>query len=86
MDARRADAFAFSVDDDEDNYAAEAGETELIAFRSPRPARRVALIGNYVPRKCGIATFTADLALEAIGRLAKAVGVKPGRFVAALRL
>lgn len=30
--------------------------------------------------------FTADLALEAIGRLAKAVGVKPGRFVAALRL
>jgi hypothetical protein len=31
-------------------------------------------------------TFTADRALEAIGRLAKAVGVKPGRFVAALRL
>jgi glycosyltransferase involved in cell wall biosynthesis len=61
VDARRADAFAFSVDDDEDNYAAEAGETGLIAFRSPRPARRVALIGNYVPRKCGIATFTADL-------------------------
>ena len=30
--------------------------------------------------------FTADGALEAIGRLAKAVGVKPGRFVAALRL
>lgn len=31
-------------------------------------------------------SFTADQALEAIGRLAKAVGVKPGRFVAALRL
>ena len=30
--------------------------------------------------------FTADRALEAIGRLAKAVGVKPDRFVAALRL
>jgi hypothetical protein len=30
--------------------------------------------------------FTADLALEAIGRLAKAVGAKPGRFLAALRL
>lgn len=30
--------------------------------------------------------FTADRALEAVGRLAKAVGVKPGRFVAALRL
>jgi hypothetical protein len=31
-------------------------------------------------------SFTADRVLEAIGRLAKAVGVKPGRFVAALRL
>ena len=29
--------------------------------------------------------FSADRALEAIGRLAKAVGVKPGKFVAALR-
>jgi glycosyltransferase involved in cell wall biosynthesis len=33
----------------------------LVAFRSPRAARHVALIGNYVPRKCGIATFSADL-------------------------
>ena len=31
-------------------------------------------------------SFTADRVLEAIGRLAKAVGVKPDRFVAALRL
>ena len=31
-------------------------------------------------------TFTADRALEAVGRLAKAVGVSPARFVAALRL
>lgn len=30
--------------------------------------------------------FTADRALEAVGRLAKAVGVSPARFVAALRL
>ena len=30
--------------------------------------------------------FTADRVLESIGRLAKAVGVKPERFVAALRL
>jgi hypothetical protein len=30
--------------------------------------------------------FTADLVLEALTRLAKAVGVKPDRFVAALRL
>ncbi len=31
-------------------------------------------------------SFTADLALEAVGRLAKSVGVKPGRFVVSLRL
>jgi hypothetical protein len=30
--------------------------------------------------------FTADRVLESLGRLAKAVGVKPARFVAALRL
>ena len=30
--------------------------------------------------------FTADRVLESLGRLAKAVGVKPSRFVAALRL
>ncbi len=30
-------------------------------------------------------SFTADRALEAVGRLAKAVGVKPDRFVVALR-
>jgi hypothetical protein len=30
--------------------------------------------------------FTADRVLESIGRLAKAVGVEPQRFVAALRL
>jgi hypothetical protein len=31
-------------------------------------------------------SFTADLVLEAVGRLAKAVGVPPDRFVVALRL
>lgn len=30
--------------------------------------------------------FSADLVLESLARLAKAVGVAPGRFVAALRL
>lgn len=30
-----------------------------------RPIRRIAMIGNYVPRQCGIATFTADM-VEAI--------------------
>jgi hypothetical protein len=30
--------------------------------------RKVALLGNHLPRQCGIATFTTDLA-EAIGGL-----------------
>ena len=25
------------------------------------PIRRIAVIGNYLPRQCGIATFTTDL-------------------------
>src|SRR5512140_148675 len=32
----------------------------------PKPSR-VAIVGNYVPRRCGIATFTTDLC-EAIAR------------------
>jgi glycosyltransferase involved in cell wall biosynthesis len=35
--------------------------------REPRKAARVVLIGNHVPRQCGIATFTADLC-EAVER------------------
>jgi hypothetical protein len=31
-------------------------------------------------------SFTADRVLETVGRLAKAVGVEPSRFLAALRL
>lgn len=33
----------------------------------PKAAHRIAVIGTYVPRKCGIATFTADL-VEQLGR------------------
>jgi glycosyltransferase involved in cell wall biosynthesis len=29
--------------------------------RVPRPISRIALIGNYLPRRCGIATFTTDI-------------------------
>lgn len=34
-----------------------------LSLTSPRPAlpSRVAVVGNYLPRKCGIATFTTDL-------------------------
>ncbi|GGD86496.1 glycosyl transferase [Tsuneonella deserti] len=68
MDARRADAFAFSQE-------RTAAESELISFASTRPARRVALVGNYVPRKCGIATFTADLT-EQLARFRPEIGVE----------
>jgi glycosyltransferase involved in cell wall biosynthesis len=39
---------------------------EKLALRTPVPAlpvlpNRVAFVGNYLPRKCGIATFTTDL-------------------------
>jgi glycosyltransferase involved in cell wall biosynthesis len=38
---------------------------------NPAPLKQVALIGNYPPRQCGIATFTADL-LSAIGQASPA--------------
>jgi glycosyltransferase involved in cell wall biosynthesis len=36
-------------------------EIEGGALTRPRPVGRIALIGTYVPRKCGIATFTSDV-------------------------
>ena len=38
-------------------------KTIVPPFAHPRPVlpSRVAVIGNYLPRKCGIATFTTDL-------------------------
>ncbi len=35
--------------------------SSLIATKSDKPLQRVALIGNHLPRRCGIATFTHDL-------------------------
>jgi glycosyltransferase involved in cell wall biosynthesis len=35
---------------------------------APRGMRRIALIGNHVPRRCGIATFTADTAAALAAR------------------
>lgn len=41
----------------------EKAVRSIFTLTAPGPAatRRIALVGNYVPRKCGIATFTADL-------------------------
>ncbi len=30
--------------------------------------RRVAFVGDYLPRKCGIATFTHDMHASVVGR------------------
>jgi glycosyltransferase involved in cell wall biosynthesis len=55
MDNPRAQAFSLPVLDTD-------SESSLIAFASDRRPHRVALVGNYPPRKCGIATFSGDLA------------------------
>jgi len=39
--------------------------TDGIMMSDERSIRRVALLGNHLPRRCGIATFTTDLS-EAI--------------------
>ena len=44
-----------------DTGAPGTDTSPLVPFPSARTPRRVAVIGNYIPRKCGIATFTADL-------------------------
>lgn len=31
------------------------------SVNTPEPARKIGILGNHVPRRCGIATFTADL-------------------------
>lgn len=49
-----------------DAAAPRPDSSPLVPFPVPRKQRRVAIIGNYIPRKCGIATFTADL-VEQLG-------------------
>lgn len=40
----------------------DAGDGHYVARRSPAPFRHLALIGNALPRKCGLATYTSDVA------------------------
>lgn len=47
--------------------ASSIRDTSRAHTRADRRAARVVLVGNHVPRQCGIATFTADLC-EAVGR------------------
>ena len=46
--------------------------TSLRIKPSTSPPSRIAVIGNYLPRQCGIATFTTDLC-DAIGTEYEAV-------------
>ena len=44
------------------NPAAGADVESIFKFRGPAPElRRIALVGTYTPRKCGIATFGSDI-------------------------
>jgi glycosyltransferase involved in cell wall biosynthesis len=53
--------------------SAHAGEEQrAMEPRSPVLPRRVAFVGSSLPRQCGIASYTADLA-EALGTLYKSV-------------
>jgi glycosyltransferase involved in cell wall biosynthesis len=40
---------------------AASGRSVLRSKARPSPPSRIAVIGNYLPRRCGIATFTTDL-------------------------
>ena len=48
-------------------FSAAPGRPAEIGVQAAGIARRVALVGTYAPRKCGIATFTADV-VEQLGR------------------
>lgn len=40
----------------------QASEEDGLSRTSEIPLKRIAILGNYLPRQCGIATFTGDLA------------------------
>ena len=58
MTLNEASAKSASLDTSD---SAEVVELFVRDVSSPRPRRRVALIGGFQPRKCGIATFTTDI-------------------------
>src|SRR6266478_8678667 len=51
------------IDDDRPCIQVREGVSPDRAQLQPNPSRptRIAVIGNYLPRQCGIATFTTDL-------------------------
>lgn len=55
MDVRRAETFRFPAPGE------DASNSKLVTLTSRVAPRRIALIGNFAPRKCGIATFTTDV-------------------------
>lgn len=71
MDARRAGPFLFVSPA---NSAPTPAFSSSLLTLTPKFKRRVALVGNFVPRRCGIATFTADIH-EQLGRHQPEIGV-----------
>ena len=43
------------------NFPSQSDLRGEMVTEKPSEIRKVAFLGNYLPRKCGIATFTADL-------------------------
>ena len=55
-------------------------------MNSNSKVRKIAFVGDHLPRKCGIATFTSDLLAAVAGAFAVAVGswaIAPKRHPAA---
>jgi glycosyltransferase involved in cell wall biosynthesis len=68
MDAGVVEPSAFA-------FPREKPSSSAVVMLSPKmPARHIALVGNFAPRKCGIATFTSDI-VEQLGRFRPEISV-----------
>ena len=53
----------------------QTGATRFAGNNGKRAHNRIALVGNYVPRRCGIATFTTDLCAALAGHSTECLAV-----------
>ena len=57
------------------NRPEQAGVTRPAANGRENTGSRVAFVGNYLPRRCGIATFTTDLCTALAGHAVECLAV-----------
>src|SRR6185436_1588325 len=60
-DFRQTDERANGLRDSVEPANNSTGRTKQLSLEKPCSIRKVAFLGDYLPRKCGIATFTTDL-------------------------